>query len=476
MRRNQSTVSRDRSPLVPCPGRHAGLSTGVRASLLVVAIVATSGGCAERMRQQGLESVAGDWLSTIRASQVMPVYPPTEDLEPGDVFLVTVPIQEQHELFERDDYVPLDMLGPRLDVPVPGYDRFYDGRYWEGTFGSPPHPRPGQAGTDAVMAPRVFFPDYSVDVAVGGRMDVGIPLRGVPVGLQLLGADSAVATVSLRDTYTYALPGDHLLGQLRAWAAQPPVRDMLGEMAAAHEDVIYLRCVNRVFLARQVSVLVSTTTDDAQGFTAGAATLEDVQSADEATAYRSSIDAVNAALATPADAADGAGIQPLGGAPSASLVLRQRTSRTVELQEDLGQPLVIGYLGFDVPVLASGDIGPPVATRELVRNPSQPSARPATGQRSVEERLLRVALIDFDDTVDDPDALAAITAFVAQGLGEPTILAAVYDPDAGTSPEAGARRFKSAVRSWTAGDPELVRHRRATRLLETALFEVGGGR
>ncbi|MFK7962061.1 MAG: hypothetical protein AB8G96_16225 [Phycisphaerales bacterium] len=460
------------------------------ASVAIVGALVFGGGCAERLRQEGLESVAGDWLSTIRASQVMPVYPPTEDLEPGDVFLVTVPIQEQHELFERDDYVPLDMLGPRLDVPVPGYDAFYDSRYWAGSFGQPPHDRPGQPGTTSVMAPKVFFPDYSVDVATGGRMDVGIPLRGVPVGLELLGASSATATVSLRDTFTYALPGDRLLQSLNAWAADPRVRDMLGEMAAAHSDTIYLRCVNRVFLAQNISVLIATTQDDGQalraGAAAGAATLETVQSGDEATAYRSSLNAVNAALAdgvpAPAAASGGSGVAGLVAPPSASLVLRQRTRRTVELQEDLGQPLVIGYLGFDVPVLSSGDLGPPIATRELVRNPSQPSTRLKAGQRTVEEKLLRVALLDFDAVVDDGDelAVAAITSFVATGLGVAEINEAVWDPTTGSSIKSAGREFKFAIRRWTSGDPDMVRHRRATRLLEAAWRDAtsdedGGG-
>jgi hypothetical protein len=38
---------------------------------------------------------ACDWSMVIRASQIMAVYPLTEDLVPGDVFLVQTPIEVQ---------------------------------------------------------------------------------------------------------------------------------------------------------------------------------------------------------------------------------------------------------------------------------------------------------------------------------------------------------------------------------------------
>jgi hypothetical protein len=48
------------------------------------------GGCASAERQ--VQQAAKDWCMTIRGSQVIPVYPLTEDIQPGDIFLVQVPI------------------------------------------------------------------------------------------------------------------------------------------------------------------------------------------------------------------------------------------------------------------------------------------------------------------------------------------------------------------------------------------------
>ena len=78
------------------------------------ALAALLVGCAEDARDVQLQKVAKDWSATIRASQVLPVYPLTEDLYPGDVFLVTKPIEDQVALYQRNGYLPLDQHVGRL--------------------------------------------------------------------------------------------------------------------------------------------------------------------------------------------------------------------------------------------------------------------------------------------------------------------------------------------------------------------------
>jgi hypothetical protein len=72
-------------------------------------------GCAsQRMSGQQLERVAKDWCLSIRASQVIPVYPLTEDLQPGDVFLVQTPAEEQVRVYLERGFLPLENLVTRL--------------------------------------------------------------------------------------------------------------------------------------------------------------------------------------------------------------------------------------------------------------------------------------------------------------------------------------------------------------------------
>ena len=78
-------------------------------ALIVVATV----GCTSPQKE--MEQVAKDWCLTIRASQVLPVYPLTEDLQPGDVFVVPKPLSQQTSVYKQKGFLPLDQLVTRLD-------------------------------------------------------------------------------------------------------------------------------------------------------------------------------------------------------------------------------------------------------------------------------------------------------------------------------------------------------------------------
>src|SRR5262245_36848936 len=92
-------------------------------SVALIVCLALTVGCATKLRNKELEAVAKDWSMVIRASQVIPVYPLTEDLQPGDVFLVQVPIDRQQEVYRQRGFLPLDNLVLRVNPG--GYPTFY---------------------------------------------------------------------------------------------------------------------------------------------------------------------------------------------------------------------------------------------------------------------------------------------------------------------------------------------------------------
>ena len=94
--------------------------------VFVAVVVVALGACAtEKTSSEQLARVAKDWSLSIRASQVIPVYPLTEDLQPGDVFLVQQPIEEQVKVYLDKGFLPLENLLTRL--PLTGYSEFYRG-------------------------------------------------------------------------------------------------------------------------------------------------------------------------------------------------------------------------------------------------------------------------------------------------------------------------------------------------------------
>ena len=48
--------------------------------------------------------------------------------------------------------------------------------------------------------------------------------------------------------------------------------------------------------------------------------------------------------------------------PGGAVRVAQASRRSVTLSETFDRPLVVGYLGFDVPVLPTGELGVPIAT------------------------------------------------------------------------------------------------------------------
>lgn len=303
-----------------------------------------------------LERVAKDWCLTIRASQVIPVYPLTEDLQPGDVFLVPTSISEQASEYEKKGFLPLDQLVTRLHgLP---FSEFYSDAYWEGTYAGAPHERPGAAGgssTDPVRAPRAAFPSYTFEVNKSTGLKLALPIQGVPVGLGFMGAKKAQGSVTIRDAHTYGVDGESLVAVLRAWALEPKVRYELSRIAQQTKSPVLLRVVSRVYLAGGVTVSLANLDSSSGGLDAGDA--PEIKLIDLAIEKPDEVDAATSAYHKALEAIG----DPLNGAmPGGSVRFSQASRRAVTLDEDFDRPLVIGYLGFDVLVDKSGRLSAPI--------------------------------------------------------------------------------------------------------------------
>ena len=126
----------------------------MRKRLLGFAAILLVTGCAsQRMSGQQLERVAKDWCLSIRASQVIPVYPLTEDLQPGDVFLVQTPAEEQVRVYLERGFLPLENLVTRL--PLEGYKSFYSAWPTISDSEDPPPPRRWQLPSSSPVQPHL---------------------------------------------------------------------------------------------------------------------------------------------------------------------------------------------------------------------------------------------------------------------------------------------------------------------------------
>jgi len=324
-----------------------------------------------RYAQIDLARVAKDWSQTIRASQVIPVYPLTEDLQPGDVFLVTETVDEQHRVYEEAGYLALANHLARLDPR--GYEPFY-----ARSFAAKDLPKswlkPGEPQSFE-LAPAAAFPTYSFTVKSGQAFSGALPIQGVPVGLSLLGASSATGSVTIDDARTYGVDVVSLHADLRAWAAEES--SFLAEYAREEDGKErYLRVVTRVFLAGRLKVTLDASSSTSAGLAVGAPKPAEIPTLavgrkEDGAFTPANYDAALASLNTSL-AAD--------MAPGASLKVTAASGNSITLAEKFPRPIAIGYLGFDVRILPGGALGPPMPTHAVLESGQQPtSTAPAVG-------------------------------------------------------------------------------------------------
>jgi len=345
-----------------------------RASLFPIALALFAGACSIS-REAELASVAKDWCLAIRASQVMPVYPLTQDVQPGDVFLVRVPIDQQQREWQAKGYLALDNHLARLDPA--GYADFYRHSF-------PPDAGPAtglplrhlRASPPWSTAPHAGFPTYGFSVKKGGGLNLALPVSGVPIGLGLLGASSAEGTISIGKARTLGVDMISLDAQLRTWAGETKNRSFLVGLASTGSRKNYVRVVTRVYLTGELDVSLRDTTDRSFGVDVGMAspvaalvpkvaetTATTAQAA--ATNYKAAIEQLNEMLeGQDRTTTDAAGKTTL--VPGGSLRLTAATARTIAMKENFDPPLVLGYLGFDCEIGPGGQLGPAVPTYAVV--------------------------------------------------------------------------------------------------------------
>ncbi len=318
--------------------------------ILVATLLGLSGCGTTRATSTQLARVAKDWSLVIRASQVIPVYPLTEDLQPGDVFLVQTPIEKQIKLYEAKGFLPLENLVARLR-PL-GYEAFYRGAFGVNGENRPPlHWQSKKDGWDE--APHAAFPSYSFSVQRGAGLSLALPVQGVPVALNLLGAGQAHGSITIKDAYTYGVDLLSLREQVEVWGEKH--RQFLQNYAPTERGASYLRVVNRVYLTGKVNIMVSSAESYAGSVSGGAPKPVDLLRLDPNEPGKRYTEAMEA-LSKSVDTA----------IPGGTLKLASASGRTVSLIEKFPQPLVVGYIGFDLQIMEDGELGDPIPTQSLL--------------------------------------------------------------------------------------------------------------
>ena len=319
-----------------------------------LAVLLLSSCAADPIKQ--LQRVAKDWSLTIRASQVIPVYPLSEDIQPGDVFVVPVSISEQTSIYEEKGFLPTDHLLTRLSGIA--YNDFYNDSYWSADYAAVPHPRPTPEA-EYVAAPRAAFPSYSFTVDRSAGMQLALPIQGIPIGLGLMNASRAAGTVTISDAHTYGVDSTAIYTALLAWYSNnDEIQNTLEAMASSTEADIFLRAITRVYLTKTLDVSLANIESRSGGADVGQARkikLPDLSSSDPARVKKAS-EAYSLALEALSSPLNEDAATTRGG--SVRIVHADR--HTVSMKQTFDRPLVFGFAGFDVKVLDDGKLSAPI--------------------------------------------------------------------------------------------------------------------
>lgn len=342
------------------------------------------GGCQDsRSYEKSLQDVAKNWCLTIRASQIIPVYPLTEDLQVGDVFLVSQPVDRQHLQYTQKGFLPLTRHLDRID---PGdFSRFYKLSFAD------PDDAPLTLPKDWFMtgdpedmsrAPGMSFPEYSFAITDSGGVNLAIPVQGVPIGLSLLNARQATGRVTIKNAKTYGLDLVTLYPKILKWEKQH--HDLLVHYAAdpkkeEAQRYHYIRVISRVCLTGEIAVSLDSSKTGSGGISAGApkpvelltpVKAQEDKEAEAITNYTNSIDILNEMLSKSLTE------ESTGVLPGGTVKVLTASANSISMKETFARPHVVGYLGFDMAIDEFGYLGPPIPTMAVLEGEAVPEIPP----------------------------------------------------------------------------------------------------
>ncbi|MBI4516421.1 MAG: hypothetical protein HY699_11475 [Deltaproteobacteria bacterium] len=427
---------------------------------IVLAMCAATTGCAElalKQKERQMERVARDWTMTIRASQVVPVYPLSQDIQVGDVYLVNRTVAAQSKRYRERGFMPTDLLITRLDVG--DFGPFYRTR--EHRIAGEPLVLPGAwrdlPGPQGPWGrfPKAGFPSYTFTVSNSGGLSVAVPVSAVPVALSVTGAATATGSITIADAVTYGMDASSVYAVL----LDTKERGLLNHAVPPEKSLWYLRVITRVFAAKSFDVVLNATSTLGGGVDAGAP--QPVADAGGHLETGQTVTQINEQLGTVGRLLDTTGLPLPGGSLRATFA----GGRTIGFKETFVEPIVVGYHGFDVAIDAQGNLGPIIPTFQVLEDdaaPPQPTG--LTDQDSA--YLAMLALLRKTARTSEGDA-ALVTATL--------ILAAKRGAFEAKYTEMLGQRRTDPVGAWvavTAADATTVGARnRLTGLVSGAIRE-----
>jgi hypothetical protein len=178
----------------------------------LLAVLLLNNGC-----QTSTGSVAREWSAAMRELQIVPVFPPREDMIVGDIYLAEAGPDEQEEVIRRVGYLPMPLWVASVDLRDPVAEHYSrrttfprtvmieDGSDidWHQPAG-PPGTIGGEGDTGRLRL--VGFPEFMNATVTGGDLSGLVPVEALALGFGAGFSDVRRVTVSVPVAESYGLP------------------------------------------------------------------------------------------------------------------------------------------------------------------------------------------------------------------------------------------------------------------------------
>lgn len=175
--------------------------------------------------------VAKEWSNMLREMQIAPVFPPREDIEPGDIYSDPYPyLVDEKKVFKKKGYLAIPHRLYSLDIKEE-LDNYYRERF---EFPKTPVPKTSETpeekegnpfeeavskGDQSVYKttatkkrlPHVGFPEFSSVTITTGNLQALVPVHALSVVFGGAWSDFESVSLKLRATESYGLPQNQIL-------------------------------------------------------------------------------------------------------------------------------------------------------------------------------------------------------------------------------------------------------------------------
>ena len=214
-------------------------STTIRLTIYIlivtVVVLLTSCSSIRSSQHEQYHNIARQWMLTLRSHQMIPAYPMTSQLQPGDILIHNSFLGSQEFMFGASGFLPFEEKFASLTTELP---------------------QDSQS--------ECAFPSFNFALNRDREFQTSFPFGIIDTGMALIDSDNVNVSVEIREADTIVSEYPKLMEQFNNWQDKDNVRWSLQNISKfiGPVDYLVLRVITRVYRAKTISVTLTARSND----------------------------------------------------------------------------------------------------------------------------------------------------------------------------------------------------------------------